>query len=128
MNEKQLTDYFLSRPEATRDYPFGPDVAVFKILEKMFGLISHEKGSLRINLKCDPIEAQQLRDVFACVIPGYHMNKKHWNTVIIDGSLPQGEIERQIDNSYSLVVKGLKKSDRQGLELRHGKAMIYKTT
>ena len=74
MNEKQLTKYFLSRPEALKDYPFGPDVAVFKVLGKMFGLISYDKGQLRINLKCNPTEAIQLRDIYDCVIPGYHMN------------------------------------------------------
>ena len=127
MTETELENYFLSRPEANKDYPFGPEVTVFKVMDKMFGLIAYHKDQLRINLKCEPNEAIQLRDIFDCVIPGYHMNKKHWNTVIIDGSLPRGEIERMIDNSYSLVVKGLKKADRQGLELRHGKEVVYKT-
>lgn len=126
MDEKTLKAYFLSRPETEEDYPFGPDVAVFKVLGKMFGLIGYSKGMMRINLKCDPNEAQQLRDIYEAVIPGYHMNKTHWNTVIIDGSLPNGEIERQIDHSYGLVVKGLKKADRTGLEVRHGKDVIYR--
>lgn len=126
MDEQTLKKYFLSKPETEEDYPFGPDVPVFKVLGKMFGLIGFNKGVMRINLKCDPNEAQQLRDIYDAVIPGYHMNKTHWNTVIIDGSLPDGEIERQIDHSYGLVVKGLKKADRTGLEVRHGKDNIYR--
>ncbi|MCG8673723.1 MAG: MmcQ/YjbR family DNA-binding protein [Pseudomonadales bacterium] len=126
MDEATLKKYLLSKPEAIEDYPFGPDVAVFKIKGKMFALIGFEKGTPRVNLKCDPQEAVQLRDVFEAVIPGYHMNKTHWNTVIIDGSLPNGEIERMIDNSYALVVKGLKKAERMGLEVRHGKEAIYR--
>jgi len=69
-----------------------------------------------MNLKCDPAEAFILRDIFESVKPGYHMNKAHWNTVILDQSIPQGEIERMIDNSYSLVFKGLKKAERTRLE------------
>ena len=124
MNEKRLTDYLLSKPEAVQDYPFGPDVAVYKIHNKMFALVGYDNQQLRVNLKCDPNEAIQLRDVFDCVLPGYHMNKKHWNTVVLDGSLPNGEIERMIDNSYRLVVKGLPKAVRQGLMVRHGKDKI----
>ena len=126
MDEATLKQYLLSKPEAQEDYPFGPDIIVFKIKGKMFALVGFEKGIPRVNLKCDPQEAVQLRDVFEAVIPGYHMNKTHWNTVIIDGSLPNGEIERMIDNSYALVVKGLKKAERNGLEVRHGKAAIYR--
>lgn len=129
MNEKQLTQYLLNKPESVQDYPFGPDAAVYKVHGKMFALVGTEKledgrFQLRINLKCDPMEAMQLRDVFDCVIPGYHMNKTHWNTVILDGSLPDGEIERMIDNSYALVVKGLPKKERQGLQVRHGSEAI----
>ena len=90
----------------------------------MFALVGYDNQQLRVNLKCDPNEAIQLRDVFDCVLPGYHMNKKHWNTVVLDGSLPNGEIERMIDNSYRLVVKGLPKAVRQGLMVRHGKDKI----
>ncbi|WP_027709441.1 MmcQ/YjbR family DNA-binding protein [Zooshikella ganghwensis] len=128
LTESMLKQYILEKPEAAEDYPFGPDVAVFKVLGKMFALVSSEDGILNLNLKCDPVEAVQLRDLFSAVRPGYHMNKKHWNTVIIDGSLPNSEIERMIDNSYSLVVKGLTKAARTGLEIRHGKAVIYKTS
>lgn len=99
--------YLLSQPEAVEDYPFGPEAAVFKVRNKMFGLLMQGSGEARLNLKCDPDEALALRDIFPAVTPGYHMNKKHWNTVLLDGSVPEGEIERMIDNSYRLVVQGL---------------------
>ena len=118
--------YFLSRPEAVEDFPFGPDVYVYKILGKMFATLGTEDGLARINLKCDPEEALALRDIFEAVLPGYHMNKAHWNTVLLDGSIPRGEIERMIDRSYGLVVKKLRKKTREGLEVRHGKEAIYR--
>ncbi|MBA57136.1 MAG: hypothetical protein CMK89_22030 [Pseudomonadales bacterium] len=118
--ERKVKQYLLSKPEAEEDFPFGPEAAVYKICGKMFALLFHQQGECRINLKCDPEEALELRHVFAAVLPGYHMNKKHWNTVRLDGSLPQGEIERMIDNSFRLVVRGLKRSERRGLELRCG--------
>ena len=118
--EQAVKQYLLSKPEAEEDFPFGPEAAVYKVCGKMFALLFHQQGECRINLKCDPEEALELRHVFAAVLPGYHMNKKHWNTVRLDGSLPQGEIERMIDNSFRLVVKGLKRSERRGLELRCG--------
>ncbi|HTF94997.1 MAG TPA: MmcQ/YjbR family DNA-binding protein [Cellvibrio sp.] len=102
--------YLLAKPEAEEDFPFGPEVAVYKVREKIFALIGIDNNEMRINLKCDPVEAEQLRMVFDAVIPGYHMNKKHWNTVIVNGSIPETEIKRMIDNSYALVVKGLGKS------------------
>lgn len=112
-----IKQYLLNKPEAIEDLPFGPEVAVYKVRGKMFALMSSENQTsdaknreTRINLKCDPIEAEQLRMVFDAVIPGYHMNKKHWNTVIINGSIPDGEVKRMIDNSYKLVVKGLGKT------------------
>ncbi len=118
--------YFLSRPETIEDFPFGPDVYVYKILGKMFATLGTEAGIARTNLKCDPEEALALRDIFASVLPGYHMNKAHWNTVLLDGSIPRGEIERMIDRSYGLVVKKLTKKTREGLEVRHGKDVVYR--
>ncbi|WP_428242894.1 MmcQ/YjbR family DNA-binding protein [Gynuella sp.] len=127
MTENELKQYLLSKPESVEDYPFGPEASVFKVHNKMFALSAvRGDGMLSVNLKCDPLQAVQLRDVFSAVLPGYHMNKKHWNTVLVDGSLPDGEIERMIDHSYSLVVKSLKKTERQGLELRHGKDVLYR--
>ncbi len=117
--------YLLSQPEAWLDHPFGPDVGVFKIRKKMFATLGEEDKVARINLKCDPDEALALRDIFTAVIPGYHMNKVHWNTVILDGSIPKGEIERMIDNSYRLVLRSLPKAERQRLEVKHGSLALY---
>jgi predicted DNA-binding protein (MmcQ/YjbR family) len=96
--------------------PFGPDALVYKVMGKMFALIAWQETPLRITLKCDPDEALFLRDVYTAVRPGYHMNKRHWNTIVVDGSIPQKEFLRMIDDSYALVVKGLTKAQRQMLE------------
>ncbi len=126
MKEK-FKDYLCSKPEAIEDYPFGPDCLVLKVVQKMFATYAVQAdGVVHMNLKCDPDEALALRDVFDAVIPGYHMNKKHWNTVILDGSIPNGEIERMIDRSYGLVVKGLKKAERRSLEIKYGENELYK--
>lgn len=117
--------YLLQRPEAFEDFPFGPDVYVYKIENKMFATLAMANGVARTNLKCDPDEAQFLRSMFEAVLPGYHMNKQHWNTVVLDGSIPRGEIERMIDRSFGLVVKSLKKAQRQALEIRHGREALY---
>ncbi|WP_185232724.1 MmcQ/YjbR family DNA-binding protein [Teredinibacter franksiae] len=131
MDEKATLKYALLKPEATEDFPFGPEARVFKVRDKMFGLISHcewqgKAAIARLNLKCEPQQALMLRDIFPSVLPGYHMNKKHWNSVILDGSVPQGEIERMIDHSYTLVVKGLKKNDRTAMEIRWGVDTLYR--
>jgi len=118
--------YFLNLPQAWIDTPFGPDVYVFKIKDKMFGTLGWEDGLARINLKCDPHEAQILRDMFASVLPGYHMNKTHWNTVLLDQSIPDGEIQRMIDASFTLVVKKLKRTERMQLEVEFGKEALYR--
>ena len=125
MTHEELRCYLLGRPKARQDYPFGPGVAVFKIHSKMFATLMEAAGVVSMNLKCDPHEAMILRDIFASVRPGYHMNKRHWNTVIIDGSIPDGEIHRMVDNSYGLVVRGLKRSERTNLEVQFGKAALY---
>ena len=123
MDYKQAEQYLLSKVEATLDFPFGDDVKVFKVKNKMFATLSMGKmgkgdGETQdywMNLKCDPEEAVMLRDIFPSVIPGYHMNKKLWNTIILDGSIPQGEIERMIDNSFKLVVSKMSKKDQQSI-------------
>ena len=109
MDYQQAKDYLLGKPEAMEDYPFYPDVLVPKVRGKMFATLSERNGIAEMNLKCDPDEAQALRDIFPAVKPGYHMNKKHWNTVMLDGSMPVNEIRRMIDNSYLLVVRNLPK-------------------
>ena len=127
MNGEQARSYFLSLPEAIEDFPFRPETPVFKIKNKMFGFLRHKEGVGHINLKCRPEEAMIMRDIFESVIPGYHMNKDHWNTVILDGGVPSEEIESMIDTSYSLVVQNLRKSDRLSLEIKYGKNLIYLT-
>lgn len=125
MNFRETRRYMLDKPEAYEDFPFGADVAVMKIGDRMFATLARKQGTVTMNLKCDPHEALMLRDIFAAITPGYHMNKRHWNTVSLDGSVPRGELERMIDNSFSLVVRGLPRPVRQALELRHGKAALY---
>ena len=122
-----IKDYLLHKPDCVEDFPFGPEVAVMKIRNKMFATYAlNRDGFAHINLKCDPAEALMLRDVFESVVPGYHMNKKHWNTVILDDSIPQSEIERMIDRSYGLVVKKLSKADRQYLERIYTEDELYR--
>jgi len=117
MQVSQLLAYLDAKVGAQRDYPFDDKILVFKVRGKMFALLDPLEVPPRVNLKCDPAEAQMLRDIFPCVLPGYHMNKRHWNTLVVDGSLPDGEVRRMIDNSYALVVKGLKVSERKALAL-----------
>jgi len=103
--------YILSKRRAQKDFPFGEDVAVYKVLGKMFALMG-EKG---LNVNCDPDEALIWRSMYDAIIPAYHMNKEHWNTVVLDGTVPNDLIEKMIDDSYALVVKKMKKSDRERL-------------
>lgn len=126
MDYQATRAYMLSRPEAWEDFPFYPDVAVMKVRNKMFATLSSEAGVARMNLKCNPDEAQMLRDIFSAVSPGFHMNKRHWNTVLLDGSIPAGELERMIDRSYGLVVKGMTRKERQPLELKYGSDVLYR--
>ena len=126
MDYEHTRSYLLSKPEAIEDFPFGSDVAVMKVVGKMFATLTEKDGMASTNLKCDPHEALMLRDIFSAVKPCYHMNKRHWNTVVLDGSVPVGEIERMIDHSYALVVNNLRKAERRALEVRHGKAALYR--
>ena len=115
MNLELLNKYLLSNKGTASSYPFDETTLVFKVMNKMFALFAEDEDPIRINLKCDPDEAQILRGMHKSIIPGYHMNKEHWNTIILDGSLPDELIYKLIDDSYNLVVKGLKKSDREKL-------------
>jgi predicted DNA-binding protein (MmcQ/YjbR family) len=103
MNLEQLREYTLSKPNAEETQPFGPDTLVYKINGKMFLLTGFDSVPLQFNVKCDPDLALELREQYASVIPGWHMNKKHWNTVIIDGSISNKELQKMIDYSYDLV-------------------------
>jgi len=115
MNLADLKYYLKNMPGSLEDYPFGPDTLVYKVMGKMFALVAIDENPLRINLKCDPNEAIVLRDMYESVIPGYHMNKEHWNTVILDGTIPELDIKKMIDESYRLIIKSLKKADREYL-------------
>ena len=125
MNGERARTYFLSCPEAIEAFPFRADIPVFKIKGKMFGFLRYKENIAHINLKCNPDEARVIRDIFEAVLPGYHMNKEHWNTVILNGSIPTEEIENMIDTSYSLVVRNLRKIDRLALEIKYGRQKIY---
>ncbi|MCP5534707.1 MAG: MmcQ/YjbR family DNA-binding protein [Akkermansiaceae bacterium] len=115
MNLPDCIDHCLAKKGVEETTPFGPGVLVYKVLGKMFALTDPDEVPARVNLKCEPDRALELRDEYAAVIPGYHMNKKHWNTVILDGTLPTDLVRELIDHSYDLVVSGLKKSDREKL-------------
>ncbi|HET8572421.1 MAG TPA: MmcQ/YjbR family DNA-binding protein [Edaphocola sp.] len=105
LNIEDIRHYALSKEGVTEGFPFGESALVFKTNGKMFLLLSLEAQPLSLNAKCDPEKAVLLREEFPAVLPGYHMNKKHWNTVLIDGSLPDRKIREIIDHSYDLVRK-----------------------
>lgn len=116
MDFTSLRAYLLDKAGSYEEFPFGPSVLVFKVMGKMFALVSLEERPLRINLKCDPELALHLRAAYPAVQPGYHMNKKHWNTVILNGSIPREVLLAMVDDSYNLVINALKKADRLKLE------------
>ncbi len=113
MNYKKAIGYCLKKKAAFESYPFGIGVPVIKVVNKMFALFSEDVDPIRMNLKCDPEDAQALRKEYEAVTPGFHMNKQHWNSVYLDGSVPDKVIKEMIDHSYALVVKSLKKTDRE---------------
>jgi predicted DNA-binding protein (MmcQ/YjbR family) len=116
MDLAKFWEYCLNKPHATEGTPFGPDVLVFKVGGKMFALAALDEVPTRANLKCDPDLALELRDRYGQVTPGYHMNKKHWNTVEIESEIPITELRKMIDHSYELVTKSLPKAERKKLE------------
>jgi predicted DNA-binding protein (MmcQ/YjbR family) len=109
MDLAQFREYCLSKACATEGTPFGADVLVFKVSGKMFALAALDEVPARVNLKCDPDLALELRDRYEQVTPGYHMNKKHWNTIEIEGGIRDPELRKMIDHSYDLVAKGSRK-------------------
>ena len=115
MNVETLREYCLSKKGTKEGFPFDEETLVIKVMGKIFALISLDEIPTRINLKSDPEKAVELRDKYESVLPGYHMNKTHWNTVIVDGTIRDSLIKEMIDDSYDLVVKGLKKSDKEKL-------------
>ena len=109
MDFSSVQKYLLSKHQAKETFPSGPDVAVYKVCHKMFATLTQESGVARVNLKCDPEEAVALRAKYPAVQPGHHMNKKHWNTIVVDGSASSGLLKEWIDDSYKLVKKKKKR-------------------
>lgn len=119
MNIEQLQEYCIAKKEATEDFPFDAHTLAFKVLGKVFALVSLEKweeGQKRINLKCDPDYAEELRTKYGAIMPGYHMNKKHWNTIdLTTNEISPKFLTELIDHSYDMVVKGMTKKMRDNL-------------
>jgi len=105
MNIEDLRDYVLSLKNVEESFPFGEDTLVFKTNNKIFLLVSLSSSPLQFNVKCNPEKAIELREEYSCILPGYHMNKKHWNTVIVDGTLSQSQLKSFIKDSFELVAK-----------------------
>ncbi|GAA3817939.1 MmcQ/YjbR family DNA-binding protein [Streptomyces phyllanthi] len=117
MTPQELRALCLSFNAAVEDFPFSPEISVFKVLGKMFALSYLDARPLTVNLKCDPEDAVRLRAEYeGLVIPGYHMNKRHWNTVTADGALPDRLVRELIEDSYDLVVAGLPRAERLRLD------------
>ncbi len=115
MDREAIRTYLNSKVAAVEEYPFGPEALVIKVAGKMFALLSEGEDPASVSLKCDPIDAQLLRDQYAAINPGYHLNKQHWNTVTLDDSVPDDVLARMADESYRLVVKGLTRKQREEL-------------
>lgn len=110
MNIEEFRNFCLSKNGVTESFPFGEETLVFKVMGKVFALVGLDSHPASANLKCDPEKAIELREEYdGLIVPGYHMNKKHWNTVEIEGNLPHQLLIELIDHSYNLVVKGLTK-------------------
>ncbi len=106
MDIETLREYVLQKPSVTEGFPFGEDTLVFKVNNKVFLLVGLDASPLQFNVKCDPEKAIELREEFpGAVLPGYHMNKKHWNTIIVDGTLSQKQLKEMMDDSYALVAR-----------------------
>lgn len=113
MDLQELKNYCLNKKGVYEDFPFDDETLVLKVGSKMFALTNINEKDLNVNLKCDPIMSQDLRREYNAIKPGYHMNKTHWNTVEINGSIDDKTIKMLIDISYDLVFKGLKKKERE---------------
>jgi predicted DNA-binding protein (MmcQ/YjbR family) len=115
MDIETLRQYCLRKKGITEEFPFGSETLVFKAGGKIFLLASLNSSPLTFNVKCDPDQALELRETYNAITPGYHMNKKHWNTVIMDGSVPAKLLREMIDDSYDLILRSLPKKDREKL-------------
>ena len=116
MDIESLREYCLSKTGAEETLPFGPDTLVYKVGGKVFLLVGLDSEDLRFNVKCDPELAIELREQHPCVLPGYHMNKKHWNTIVVDGSVPVKQLREWIDHSYNLIQKSLPQKQKRSLK------------
>lgn len=116
MDYDDLCAYLDSKPGARRDMPFGPDALVFKVLKKMFALVDWQADPLTISLKADPVDIVILRQQYAAITPARYLHKQHWNAVTLDGSIPDDEVWRMIDGSYTLVVQGMTRADQTKLQ------------
>lgn len=116
MNIEEFTVYCLNKKGVEESFPFGGDTLVFKVMGKIFALTGLESTPCTVNLKCTPDWAITLREEYEDIIPGYHMNKVHWNTVNIEGALDENLVKKLIDHSYDLVVGSLKKSEKAALD------------
>ncbi|MEN8650523.1 MmcQ/YjbR family DNA-binding protein [Streptomyces sp. 21So2-11] len=115
MTPQELRAFCLEFNAAVEEFPFGPETSVFKVLGKLFALSSLDGEPLKVNLKCEPEIAVRLREEHPAIVPGWHMNKRHWNTVTVDG-LPDRTVRELIEDSYDLVVAGLPKAERLRLD------------
>jgi len=115
MNIESLREYCLKKKAAEETFPFGDSTIVFKVKGKIFLLAGLDESPLQFNIKSDPDKIDDLREQYEDVLPGYHMNKKHWNTIIVTGSIPEKVLKEMIDESYRLVVKSLPQKDKTGL-------------
>ena len=112
MNVEQIREYCILKEDVEESLPFGPDTLVFKVEGKIFLLLPLDAEQPQFNVKCDPDKAEELRAEYTCVLPGYHMNKKHWNTILMNNSIPDRNLKEWIENSYQLVRASLPKSQR----------------
>lgn len=112
MDFAAVRDYCLAQPVTREDFPFGTDVYVYKTHDKLFAILAEKAGVAYLSLKATPTDALMLRQLFSAIQPGYHLNKSHWNTITLDGSVPIGELQRQIEQSWRLVQRGLPKKLR----------------
>ncbi|MGH3664607.1 MAG: MmcQ/YjbR family DNA-binding protein [Egibacteraceae bacterium] len=115
MDLDELRAHCVAKPAVTEEYPFGPGAAVFKVAGKMFAIAEVDAAPFQFSVKCEPDLAVALRQSYAAVQPGYHLNKRHWNTVVCDGSIPDATLGDFLDDSYDLVVDGLPRRLRDAL-------------
>ncbi|MEU6756853.1 MmcQ/YjbR family DNA-binding protein [Streptomyces sp. NPDC046685] len=115
MTPEQLREFCLSFNAAVEEFPFTPETSVFKVLGKVFALSALDAAPLKVNLKCEPELAVRLRAEHEAIVPGWHMNKRHWNTVTVDG-LPDAMVRELVEDSYDLVVAGLPRAERLRLD------------